>query len=299
MRFPVNQLKTNVKALDLGDAKVWHIPDWHKMTHPQRLGIIRGLATSRGRDPRIAKLAVNVIKASGAQPREYEKQAAALLKWVQTPRNFYYVNEPGEKLQDPVYSIKVGHGDCDDAAALICALFESVRLPWKLVLSGRKDKQKIRYIEGEKVPTGVNWSHIYAMVGTPPFNPTRWYFVEPTVQNVPLGWDVIAGDKAYLPEMEGYKGPARIVAAPKARFRRGGVAPQGRLRSTAFDASMAGDFGAVNSALVGSGMAAEAMEDGTPITAKTVIRAVITGVSVSVVSALAIDVLSRLGVLRK
>jgi hypothetical protein len=40
-------------------------------------------------------------------------------------------------------------------------------------------------------------------VGTPPFKATKWYFCEPTVQNVPLGWDVIDGDHSMLPEMGG------------------------------------------------------------------------------------------------
>jgi hypothetical protein len=73
----------------------------------------------RGRDPRIAKLALKVIRQSGAKPREYEKQAAALLKWVQDPKNCYYINEPGERLQDPIYTIKVKHGDCFPVGTLV------------------------------------------------------------------------------------------------------------------------------------------------------------------------------------
>ena len=80
-----------------------------------------------------------------------------------------------------------------------------MKLEWKLVLSGRQRGTglKKRYVEGGTMPPAVNWSHIYCAVGTPPFKATKWYFCEPTVPNVPLGWDVIDGDHSMLPEMGG------------------------------------------------------------------------------------------------
>jgi transglutaminase-like putative cysteine protease len=156
--LPVHELNTSANELNLGSAKVYHLPDWHKLSHPERLGVMRQIAKMRGRDPRIAKLALSIIRRSGAKPRQYEKQASALLKWVQNPKNCYYINEPGERLQDPIYTIKVKHGDCDDMVLLLCCLFEAVNLPWKQVLSGQGPKGKIRYIEGERVPSGVAWT---------------------------------------------------------------------------------------------------------------------------------------------
>lgn len=555
--FPVEQIGAKATELEMtGGARVYHLPDWHKLSHPERLGVIRQIALARGRDPRIAKLAIDIIRRRGIKPRQYQKQAEALLKWVQNPKNFYYTNEPGERLQDPIYTLRAKTGDCfaegtlvlrddfalipiqdikagekiwgrdrwsqvvstmqkgvlpvthvrlsngstlrltedhkvyvwscggveaesrtravhgpgcraknweqcvgtygkklirihvselqpgmeilrpeaieqtaqgdaeeswfigayvadgwkeeyrvgmsgldgnwkeatkvraqrfadsrgwgtrcdrrylsihgravvdlvsdcggtaltkqipekflrfgdaaaldeglrldasensqgsgwtfgtvsrklaiqyrvlqriqgrntsikevkdhggfgenpiyrvtvtpkaaerattrkppalcvreviraveqvptydistddhyvylpeadctvsncDDAALLLCSLFESIRLPWKLVLSGRSnDGRKVRYIEGDHVPRNAAWSHIYCMVGTPPFAPSEWWFAEPTIEGVPLGWDVINGDKAYLPEMgPAYSGPARINPAPPAPF---------------------------------------------------------------------------------
>ena len=90
-------------------------------------------------------------------------------------------------------------------ALLLCALFESIKLDWKLVISGRSriTNDKVRHIEGGYLPPQVLWSHIYCMVGTPPFKPTKWYYCEPTLQGVPLGWDVVSGSAAALPEMGG------------------------------------------------------------------------------------------------
>ena len=126
-RLPVEQLPARLKALDLAGTEVHHLPDWKGYEDPKRLAIIRHIAMMRGRDPRIASLAVDIIKKAKAKPRQYKKQAAALLKWVQDPKNIYYVNEPGERLQDPIFTIKQGWGDCDDQVMVLCALFESIR----------------------------------------------------------------------------------------------------------------------------------------------------------------------------
>ena len=275
-RLAVKNLKTTTKELNLGgDTKVYHLPDWHNLSHPQRLVVIRQIASMRGRDARIAKLVVSILRKAKAKPRQYTKQAAAILKWVQDPDNIYYVNEPGERLQDPIYTLKAGHADCDDQVLLLCAMFESIGVPWKLVLSGRGPQGKTRFIEGAQVPAGVQWTHIYCMVGVPPFRPNQWYYCEPTVHNVPLGWDVVSGDHRYLPEMSGPKGgPARIVRPPPYR-------------------EVYGDsYGSTSAGLVGGSIAgtiAQQEEDGGLIDWTKIGQAVITGVLVSVGTSLLLD----------
>jgi hypothetical protein len=191
-----------VTKLTLDKPKVHHLPAWGGLEDPKRMEIIRRIAMQRGRDPRIATQAVKILKQYKVQPRQYKKQAAAILKWVQNPKNMYYVNEPGERLQDPLYSLKVGYGDCDDLVILLLALYESIRLPTKLVISGlnKSTGQKVRHIEGQHYPKNVRWTHIYGMVGDHPFKTKKWYFFEPTMP-MPLGWDVISGDSSMIPEM--------------------------------------------------------------------------------------------------
>lgn len=300
--LPVDELNTQATPLDLApETQVYHLPDWHKLSHPERLGVIRTIAESRGRDPRIARLAVDIIRTK-AKPREYQKQAAALLKWVQDPKNFYYINEPGERLQDPIYTLQVKHGDCDDSAALLAALLESLRIPWKLVLSGRdlRTKQKVRYIEGDKVPHGVSWTHIYLIVGAPAFTPTEWWFAEPTIQGVPLGWDVISGDTKYLPEMNVHRGPTRVNPAPPAPFWYRPpvvVSPSPALAFAlgAVDVSdvIAEEYGQGYAPLVG-GLAAAESVDGTSTTFKRILLGVVTGVGVAVGTQLALTGLATL-----
>lgn len=300
-RSIVGDLKTNAKEISTGTAKVYHLPDWGRLSHPERLGVLRRIAMSRGRDPHIAKQAVAILRSAGVQPREYDKQAAALLKWVQDPKNFYYVNEPGERLQDPLVTLRLRTGDCDDAVLLLCALFESVGLPWRYVLSGRDNqtKKKLRYIEGEAVPPNTSWAHIYCMVGTPPFQPKKWFFCEPTVQGVPLGWDVISGDASFLPEMaKPIKGPPRLMLPGKAvpGFRPKPLPPVGR-RSPAY-AMAYGGFLVPNSS-VGTAVGASVAEAATGpgrMDWQKIGTAVVTGVAVSVTTQIILDWVNGRGI---
>jgi len=208
---PYNQLGVHSNPVPLDTPKVHHIPQWGGYDDPKRLKVIRSIAESRGRDPRIATLVVQILKQANVEPRQYEAQSAALLKWVQD--KIYYVNEPDERLQDPLYTLRVGYGDCDDMTILLGSMLESIRMPWKLVLSGVKNGQKVRYHEGEKFPRGVKWSHIYLTVGNRPFSPTKWIYAETTLRGAPFGWDVVAAEGAAIPEMDGLGGLGQTEAS--------------------------------------------------------------------------------------
>lgn len=80
---------------------------------------------------------------------------------------------------------------CDDMAICLAALGESLRLPWKFVLTGKlRDGSRYRWVEGmPEPPEGFNASHIFLYVGGPPFRPTWWAWAEPTL-DVKLGWDL-------------------------------------------------------------------------------------------------------------
>ena len=190
----------NMKQIQRPDPKVYHLPNWSKGDDNARMDVISDIIRRYGRDPKIATKCIDIIRQYKVEPRDYVGQCSALLKWVQD--NIYYVNEPGERLQDPNYTLKVGYGDCDDMAILLCAFFESMRLPWKLVISGRANNgEMMRYIHRNGHLPRASWSHIYCMVSVNPFNDAQWYYCEPTIRNVPLGWDVVQANGADLPEL--------------------------------------------------------------------------------------------------
>jgi len=207
-------------------VKVHHLPTWKHKGDPVRIRALREIAETAGRDPRMATLAVAIVRgdasawgggAQGAKPRDTAGQSALLLRWVQ---GLYYVNEPGERLQDPLYTVQVGYGDCDDLAMLLGALCESLRIPWRFVLSGKRGRRAVRWIEGERT-IRASWSHIYVIIGPQPFQTkvTRaWRFAEPTIRGVPLGWDVVqatnASGRVLLPELAGPDVPAKTDDKP-------------------------------------------------------------------------------------
>jgi len=204
-----------VELPEAGEVKVFHIPSWKDGDDRGRISALRQIAVEAGRDPRMATVAVDILREAKAPPRAYEKQAAALLRWVQ--HEVYYVNEPGERLQDPFYTLKVRYGDCDDMALLLASLCESLRLPWRFVISGNRGSNMIRWVEGDPYPSGVKWSHIYMRIGWPAFTPSEWRSAEPTIRGVPLGWDVVdikkKNGRVVLPELAG---PDLSPAAPPA-----------------------------------------------------------------------------------
>lgn len=192
------------QQVQLPPPQLYHLPSWAWQNDAKRVAALRQIVAEYGRDPRVAALTVQILRASGAEPRDYKAQAAALLKWVQ--ENVYYANEPGERLQSPEYTLRVGHGDCDDLAILLASMYETVRLPWKFVLSGTTRAGKtVRWVEGTPVPPRVTWAHIYVCVGRPAFAPTQWAFAEPTLKGAPLGWDVVQarqrGQRIPVPEL--------------------------------------------------------------------------------------------------
>ena len=74
------EIGAKVNPVDLPRPKTYVIEGWGSMGDAKRLKVIREVALRRGRDPRIATLVIQIIREAGCKPREYEKQAAALLK---------------------------------------------------------------------------------------------------------------------------------------------------------------------------------------------------------------------------
>lgn len=198
----------------LPPPQAFHLAGWERKSDKAKVKTLRSIAESAGRDPRIRNLAMTIIR--DVRDRDYPTQAAVLLSWVQA--NVRYVNEPGEVLQDPMYTLRVKYGDCDDMALLLGAFYTAVGLPWRFVLSGTQRGQKIRWIEGDRFPSGAQFAHIYVTVGWPAFGPTTWAAAEPTIKGSPLGWEPAMTGRL-LPEMgggslKGFSGASGEVHAP-------------------------------------------------------------------------------------
>mgnify|MGYP001564124948 CR=1 FL=1 len=204
----------------LDKPRTYHLANWNRLPDGARLRFLRSVASQRARDPRIRKLVAEILAESDVEQRQYPEMAAVLLRWVQ--QNVRYVNEPGEILQDPLYTLWQKQGDCDDLSILYACFCESVALQWRFVLSGHRkaDGVKVRWVEQTPQPMGVHWAHIYVCVGWPPFRPSRWAWAEPSVKTAQLGWDVISHmeqtGRADMPELADPWGAAALSPAPGA-----------------------------------------------------------------------------------
>jgi hypothetical protein len=200
-----------MQPVKLEEPRVFHMPQWGKLTDPQRLAFLRDVAQRAGWDPRIRERVFAILQEARVDQRQYEQQAAVLLKWVQN--NVAYLNERQEIIQEPNYTLKVRAADCDDMALLLASFYEAIRLPWRFVLTGsnRLTGERVRWIEGTPYPRGTRFGHIYVTVGWPPFSPKVWKFAEPTVKGWPLGKDVVSAERSNggnpLPELAGLISP--------------------------------------------------------------------------------------------
>lgn len=205
------------------------VKGWHSWSDKRKLRWLRQFAERYAQDPAMNTfVAQRVLAAQGVAPRDYPAQAAAILRWVQS--NIYYVNEPGEIVRSPWRTIKDRTGDCDDMAVLMATFAQTIGLPWRFVLAGKKGNKQVKYHEGGRWPWGAKMAHIYVQFGWPPFaeNPKEWMdspamqwaSAEPTVAGAPLGYDVVdhgfssdANGAATLPEMAGLGNPETIGEA--------------------------------------------------------------------------------------
>jgi transglutaminase-like putative cysteine protease len=162
--------------------------------------VLSKIAKEAGADPRLQRLAVSIFKSEGIQPRDYVGQAETLLRFMQD--HCFFVNETGEVLKDPAYTLDLGDdgsigpniaGDCDDQAVALASLCRSVHLPVRFVTSGKLgDGRAVRWVEGSGPSPRAAWSHVYVEIGNHPFKPTKWNYADPTVKGAPLGWDVVS-----------------------------------------------------------------------------------------------------------
>lgn len=183
-----------------GPERVYALDGWRKMSHPQRIAVLRQLAEEHARDPRMAVFTTGILQGAGVPPRDGPGAAAALLRFVQD--NIYYANEPDERLQSPWRTLEWKTGDCDDEALLLSTLAGSIALPNRFVLIGRlrSNGKLVRWVEGTPMPSGwrtgksVDWFHVYLAMGWPfgaAVQDQHWAEAEPTLRGAPLGYSLL------------------------------------------------------------------------------------------------------------
>lgn len=149
----------------------------------QTVAAMHALAQGGARDARVRDLAARIV--AGVARRDYRGEAAALLAWVQ--QNVRYVRDPlttdgVERVQHPVRTLEVPHGDCDDLSALLAALAASVGFAYafRTVGDNEADRDDLR--------------HVYVMLLVPG---DGWVAADPSFEEA-LGWEPSAAAPSVL-----------------------------------------------------------------------------------------------------
>ena len=146
----------------------------------QRIRFIQGRVLKGETDPQIYTIARKIVsRRCGDDWCIMEKdnlgEAKAIFDFMR--KNVRYTSDSLniDTFQNPILTIKLGTGDCDDHAATTCALLLSIGIPCRLKVVQTTDSNQP--------------NHIYAQAGFPRANPQKWLTMDSSVK-VPFGWEV-------------------------------------------------------------------------------------------------------------
>ena len=154
----------------LGRRWKWRRKVWRTAEDRGRLAELRRIVEAHKIHPVIRAMAIRILRSYRAPSRDRHAQARAIQAWVQS--NLLYIPEPGDTWMDPLRTLWIGGGDCDDHAIVVASLLEAIRIPTRFVVLRRRGRG----------------FHVYAEAGFPDRRPATWVPVE-TVLPVPFGWD--------------------------------------------------------------------------------------------------------------
>jgi transglutaminase-like putative cysteine protease len=145
----------------------------------ERINHLRKLVEQGKRDPVVYEFARRAVnKKCGANWCVPEKDNLAEIKalFAAVRANVRYTSDIAgiDSYQAPRHTLKLRTADCDDYSSLVCAAAATLGLPCRF---------KVIRTKG-----ATEWNHIYAQVGHPRRNPSKWISFDASV-NMPVGWE--------------------------------------------------------------------------------------------------------------
>lgn len=175
------------------DGKTLRVWDDRTMGIKERVYLLQGLVAKGAQDPTMRKLGLAItghgkqsvqigdakvsLVGAACPARDDVCEAKAIYDWVSA--NIRYTGDTGahalgpggpveavDEFQSAPKTIEFRGGDCDDHAVLNATLAIKNGFPAKFRITSNY---------------GDSWDHIYAMVGVPKLNPTRWIALDTTL----------------------------------------------------------------------------------------------------------------------
>jgi len=126
---------------------------------------IIGMIHDGARNPKVKRIAKELTESIGSE-RNYLAEIRNIFEWGRD--HIAYVRQPrGKDVFQPVeVTLAKGSGDCEDFTILLGAIALNMGYPLKVRIAG---------------PDGINWRHVYPVIGYPPKSPSHWVPVDPTI----------------------------------------------------------------------------------------------------------------------
>jgi len=136
----------------------------------RKLDIIRRSIRRYSRNPEIRQLASSIV---ASPSKGLGGDITAIFNWVRWNVNYEKDIRGRDIFESPLYTLKVGKGDCDAFTILIGSMYRSLGYPIRIRIASRDGKE---------------WTHIYPLVGYPKDRPSRWVVVDASAP-YPMGWE--------------------------------------------------------------------------------------------------------------
>jgi len=118
-------------------------------------------------NPQIKAIADSIIKTNGIVKGDYPRTIDAVARWVHNNIEFKYDPENTDVMFEPMETIRMGRGDCEDNTCVASSLLGSLGIPTNAIIVSKQ---------------GEVWDHVFLRAGYPPANPIEWMSVDATIE---------------------------------------------------------------------------------------------------------------------
>ena len=145
-------------------------------TLADRIRIIRDMITKAKADAKVRELAAGILHQARVTQKDWDGEVQAVFEWVKANIRYTRDTEGLDTFTEPLKTVSLGVGDCDDMSILLASLLGSIGYPFKLKVVSM---------------SGIDWDHIFPLVGMPPSAPKMWIPLDASIE-LPLGSEVVS-----------------------------------------------------------------------------------------------------------
>ena len=141
-----------------------------------RIQIISKMIKAGKANPKIRELVSKILHDKSVEEKDWDAEVEAVFEWVRENVRYTRDTEGLDTYTEPLKTVELAIGDCDDLSILIGSMLGAIGYPFKLKVVSM---------------TGAGWDHVYPLVGMPPFAPTKWIPLDASIE-LPLGSEVVS-----------------------------------------------------------------------------------------------------------